>query len=328
MDFSSIPVIDIGPILQYPSNDVRFLKAAESIDLACRNVGFFYIVNHGIPQEKTQGIFKHAHEFFDLPIDMKRKVAIGNSPNHRGYFGIGEEYLDESAPDKDLKEGIDLGIDLPSDDPDVMKGTPNYGSNQWPEGLDPSWKHHVNEYIELLLSLGRSLMKAFAINLKVEENYFEEMYRNPMVIFRMLKYPPYSTTHRTSEKQLGCGAHTDYGFLTILAQDTIGGLQVKNSKGEWVDATPIENSFVVNLGDMMARATNDIYKATPHRVMNSPSENCRISIPFFFDPAYYTHVECFESCRKENTAPKYPPVVYGDHLLQRLNATFSYRQND
>jgi len=317
-----IPIIDISSLLKNNKSDSEYQNVVHKIDQACREVGFFYIINHGIAREKTEKIFQDAKQFFELPVDVKNEISIANSNTHKGYFGLGEEVLDENHDFTDLKEGLDFGLELPDDDEEILKGTPNYGFNQWPKGLPPSWKTEVVEYFHLLSDVGRTLLKAFAINLQVDEEYFMNAYKKSMAVLRFLKYPPNS--FKQSENQLGCGEHSDYGFLTLLAQDDIGGLQVKSSKGEWINATPIKDSFVVNLGDMMASATNNVYKATPHRVISPPSDVPRISIPFFFDPNYHTVVKCFEPFRKEGQ--NLEPVLFGEHLLKRLNATWTYRQ--
>jgi len=324
--FSSIPVIDIGPLFLYSPNDIEFQPVVDAISDACKRVGFFYIKNHGIPKSEMDLIFQETAAFFDLPLDIKQKVSIGNSKHHRGYVGIGEEGVDEFNEDTDLKQAFDIGLDLAEDDPEILNKVPNYGPNQWPEGLPSSWKINVLDYYNRILQLGRRLTVAFAVALKLDINYFQEMYKKPMSILRLLKYPPQS--EKKSKTQLGCGVHTDYGFLTILAQDSIGGLQVQNVEGKWIDATPIEGTLVVNLGDMMARATNDIFKATPHRVINPPSTNHRYSLPFFFDPHYNTYVECFDSCKSSANLSKYSPVIFGEHLLARLDATYSYRKKE
>jgi len=322
--FTEIPVIDIWAILNLPRNDERYIRTANEIGDACKNVGFFYIKNHGIPTEMVMRTFECAKEFFELSLDKKKKVSIANSTNHRGYFGVGEEVLDEA--DADLKEGIDIGLELPDDDIDVVNKTPNYGPNQWPSDLPLQWKNDVLEYFDAGMNLGRKLIASFAVYLKLDEDYFTEMYKKPITILRFLKYPP--NTQKQFENQLGCGAHTDYGFLTILVQDTVGGLQVQNTEGKWIDAKPIEGTFVINVGDMMPMLTNDLFRATSHRVISPYSESNRYSIPLFFDPHYNTTVECLQSCISKENPAKYPPVIYGEHLLQRLNATYTYRKKE
>jgi len=328
-----IPVIDIGPLVTDSEDNTKIMQVANQIGEACIHVGFFYVINHGIPKQKLELMILEAERFFLMDKQRKMKINISKSLNHRGYFGVGEENVDETRTDGgDLKEGIDIGLELPEDDEDILKQTPNYGPNQWPEELSDSttpisilsWKKNILDFFDELLVLGRRILKAFAIHLELPEYYFENMFKKPMALLRFLNYPP--SIHKTTSTQLGCGEHTDYGFLTLLLQDSIGGLQIQNSEGKWIDAIPIEGSFVVNIGDMMARITNDKFKATRHRVINNHTTKNRISIPFFFDPHYNTKAECLASCQSQNNPSKYPPVIYGDHLIQRLNATFSYRQ--
>src|SRR5690606_2983020 len=151
-------------------------------------------------------------------------------------------------------EGVNIGRDLGPDDPDVKAGTPLHGPNQWPENL-PGWKEQMNAYYEAMVALGKRVMASFAVALDLPEDHFEKDLTKPMTTLRLLHYPPQQG--RITEEQIGAGAHTDFGCFTMLWQDQTGGLQVRNSRGEWLDATPIPDTYVVNIGDMMARWTND-----------------------------------------------------------------------
>eukprot|EP01119_Soliformovum_irregulare_P013663 TRINITY_DN3664_c0_g3_i2.p1 TRINITY_DN3664_c0_g3~~TRINITY_DN3664_c0_g3_i2.p1 ORF type:complete len:242 (+),score=75.79 TRINITY_DN3664_c0_g3_i2:3-728(+) len=238
-----IPVIDVSGIVSRTSKgDVKFVEASRLIDQACRNIGFFYITNHGIAKEKIDKAFQRAKEFFELPASQKLEVDINKSDNHRGYTALGAEKLGDPS---DLKEGLDFGIEMSIDDPDV-KNTPNQGPNQFPPSLGEEWKKDVLDFQDLLLDLARKILRAFAFNLKVEDDFFVKMYEKPNILTRFLKYSPAS--QKTFQNQLGCGAHTDYGFLTLLIQDQVGGLEVMNREGEWVKAHPISDAIVVNMG--------------------------------------------------------------------------------
>jgi isopenicillin N synthase-like dioxygenase len=172
-----------------------------------------------------------------------------------------------------------------------------------------------------MVSLGHRVLEAFALALDLPSNYFKSMCQKPMVTMRLLHYPPQSIV--VHEDQLGCGAHTDYECFTLLSQSNQSGLQVLNNKGEWIDASPIPHTFVVNIGDLMQRWTNDQFKSTVHRVINT-SGTTRYSIPVFFGPDYFAQIKCLTN----NQTAKYEPVIAGEYLTQRFDDTYSYRQKD
>ena len=172
-----------------------------------------------------------------------------------------------------------------------------------------------------MVSLGHRLLEAFALSLNLPFDYFKSMCQKPMVTMRLLYYPPQPII--IDEDQLGCGAHTDYECFTFLSQSNQSGLQVLNNQGEWINAIPIPNTFVVNIGDLMQRWTNDLFKSTVHRVINT-SGTSRYSIPIFFGPDYFTQIESLI----HDQIPKYPPVIAGKYLTQRFNDTYQYRQNN
>jgi isopenicillin N synthase-like dioxygenase len=318
-----IPIIDFGPFLAGGPPARR--AVARRLGEACRNIGFFYLVNHGVPQALIDRTFAEARRFFDLPLERKREIAIEKSPCHRGYFGMGGENLDPKKQRYagDLKEGIKIGRDLPADHPLVKAGTPLHGPDQWPSGL-PGWQAVMQECYDSLVRLGRELMHGFALALELPEHYFDPWLTGPMATLGPLHYPPQEGA--ISESRLGAGAHTDFGCLTILAQDRVGGLQVRNSAGVWIDAPYVEGSFVVNIGDMMERWTNGIFSSTLHRVINASGKD-RYSLPFFFDPDFLTDLTCLETCQGPDRPARYPRTTGGQHLLDMINATFDYHRD-
>jgi isopenicillin N synthase-like dioxygenase len=172
-----------------------------------------------------------------------------------------------------------------------------------------------------MVSLGHQVLEAFALSLNLPSNYFKSMCQKPMVTMRLLHYPPQPII--LDPDQLGCGAHTDYECFTLLSQSNQSGLQVLNNQGEWINASPIENTFVVNIGDLMQRWTNDLFKSTIHRVINT-SGTTRYSIPVFFGPDYFAEIK---SLINDQTS-KYPPVIAGEYLTQRFDDTYHYREKD
>ncbi len=319
-----VPLVDIGPFRRGDAGERH--RVARTIGEACRNIGFFYLVGHGVPDELVEHAFAEAKRFFDLPAEVKARISIDRSSCHRGYFALGGENLD---PEKqtaagDLKEGLKIGRDLALDHPLVVAGTPLHGPNQWPDDL-PGWRETMEAYYGALSEAGRAVMHAFALALDLEESFFDDKLTGPMATAGPLHYPPQSG--RITEQRIGAGAHTDFGCLTLLAQDDAGGLQVRNSAGTWIEAPPVPGAFVVNIGDMMARWTNDNFASTLHRVINASGRE-RYSIPFFFDPDFDADLTCLETCRSAERPPRYPPTTGGQHLLDMIDATFDYRQQE
>jgi isopenicillin N synthase-like dioxygenase len=321
VSLGEIPVIDMAAFL-HGGPEAR-LAVARQIGAACRNIGFFYIVNHGVPAELVAAVYAQAKRFFDQDAAVKAEIAIEKSNCHRGWFMLGGENLDPAKQKTagDLKEGIKIGRDLGPDNALVQAGTPLHGPNQWPGNL-PGWREVMQDYYNEMEALGRELMHAFALALGLEETYFDQfLVTAPMTTLGPLHYPP-QTGHIT-EARIGAGAHTDYGCLTMLAQDDAGGLQVRNAAGQWIDAPPVAGSFVVNIGDMMERWTNGVFTSTLHRVVNTSGKE-RYSLPYFFDPDFYADVTCLETCKGRGA--KYPSTTAGKHLLDMINASFSYHK--
>jgi len=314
--FDAIPMIDMGAFLD--GSDRR--GVAQKIGAACRSVGFLYLTNHGIPTELIDAAMAQTRRFFALPLDRKLEIHIDKSRAHRGYFPLFEENTDPGEH-ADFKEGFDLARDLPPGHPDVTADKPLHGPNLWPDDL-PDFRATIESYYAELMRLAERLMEAFALSLDLEEDFFHGMIDQAMGALRLLHYPPQAAT--VIDNAVGCGAHTDYGCLTILAQDSNGGLQVQNTVGEWIAAPPVPGAFVVNLGDQMARWTNDVFAATPHRVINLSGRE-RYSMPFFYEPNYDALIRCLDTCRSTDDPPKYAEVVAGEYLLSRFNDTFSYR---
>jgi isopenicillin N synthase-like dioxygenase len=181
----------------------------------------------------------------------------------------------------------------------------------------------MQEYYDAMEALSRRLLQAFASALGLSAEYFDGWLDAPMTTLGPLHYPP--QTGRITAAQIGAGAHTDYGCLTMLAQDAAGGLQVRNAAGVWIDAPPVAGSFVVNIGDMMERWTNGVFTSTAHRVINVSGRE-RYSLPYFFDPDFSAPVRCIETCLAPGESPKFAATTAGRHLLDMINASFSYHK--
>lgn len=292
-----IPLIDLAPLYKahrthqaLSMQDEGVRKTVEQLSHALRNIGFLYIKNHGIPKELQGALEQKSRAFFSKPSEEKQSIRMENAGLHwKGYFSVGAE-LTMGRPDR--KEGLYFGTELDKDDPAVLQKLPMHGPNQWPLDDDGSFRQTVLDYMEELTQVSHILMEAVALGLGLENDYFSRRFtHDPTRLFRIFHYPRH--TWAEDEDEWGVREHTDMGFLTILLQDQSGGLQVKARDGEWWDAPPIEDTFVVNIGDMLELWTWGILKANPHRVKN-PSSEGRLSFPFFFDPCWHASLERIE----------------------------------
>lgn len=310
----AIPLVDIAPLVA--GSEASSRAVAEAFAEACETIGFFYVVNHGVAQTIVDDAFAAAERFFALPLEQRMAIQINRW--NRGYMKMREVTIPGYAPD--VKESFDLGVDLAPDAPEVLAGKPLHGSNQWPAMA--GFRAPVERYFAAALDLARHLLKGFAIALDLDPDAFIALHEPPLASMRLLHYPP-NAAYAVSEH--GCGPHTDYGALTILAQDSVGGLEVRRRDGAWIAAPSIPGSFVINIGDMMASWTNDRFTSNPHRVFNRSTSE-RFSIPLFVSPAYDTLVECFPSCQSADNPPKYPPVKSGEYLLRKFDSTYAFRK--
>ena len=213
----------------------------------------------------------------------------------------------------DLKESYTYGLDLPLSDPDVVAGRPLYGPNRWPARA-PWLKDAADKYLEETVALGSKLMRLFALALDQDEGFFLQWAKKPMIQGRLIHYPAQDLP---SDLALGVAPHTDYGMVTILAQDPIGGLELRKRDGEWISAPFIENTVVVNLGDMMTVWSNDLFVSNLHRVINRTGRR-RFSFPTFFNLDYDAPVACLPSCQSADNPARHQPIKSGDYLVQRM----------
>ncbi|GBE85083.1 Clavaminate synthase-like protein [Sparassis latifolia] len=314
--FEEIPVIDVQDLM---SSDPKVRRAlADEIRDACTNVGFFYVENHTVQPSVIEGALAAAKNFFSLPLSEKMSLDIHKSANFKGYTALlGENTNPENRGD--LHEGFDIGWEKMfggsrSDDGAMT------GNNVWPEGL-PGFRESVLDYYHAAVLLGKLLFPIFALALDLPENFFDDKTTNPAAIMRLLYYPP--QTGVVDDRVVGIGAHTDYECFTILWQDGVQALQVCNNEGKWIDAVPIPGTFVVNLGDQLARWTNDVFKSTLHRAVNRSGVE-RYSIPLFFGTDYNVKLEPLPSCVSEDNPAKYEVVCAGDYVKSRLEATYAH----
>lgn len=275
----TLPVIDIAPL--FGKSDAA--RVPKEIEAACRDTGFFYITGHGVGADVVARLDRASRAFFALPVEEKLKIAMARGGRAwRGFFPVGGELTSDKP---DLKEGIYFGIELEDEDARVKAGVPMHGANLWPAQV-PALRSAVLDFMDRTTHAAHAVMRGVALSLGLDEEYFARTYTaDPTVLFRVFHYPP----ARAVDGEWGVGEHTDYGLLTLLAQDDCGGLQVKVRDG-WIEAPPIIDTLVCNIGDMLDRLTGGFYRSTPHRVRNVSGRD-RLSFPLFFDPAFDAVIE-------------------------------------
>lgn len=320
----SIPVIDLHYAFHPNANQLDDI--VRSIRTAAMSSGFFYVKNHSIDLALVQRQFELAKELFDLPQSVKKKYDQNNSPSHRGFEEIAAQKLDFTAK-ADIKEGFYCGKNYAPDHPFVVAKYQNYGLNQWPHTEVPETEAFCQAYIDAMMGLSERIMQLLALSLNLPEHYFDECCINPMVTLRMLRYPAHPKD--AAADTFGAGAHTDWGSITILAQDDLGGLEVCMPDGVWVSAPPIADTFVVNLGDLIPRWTNGLYKSNPHRVRNLYSNGkSRYSIPFFYGPSYFTQIDVLPGTIQQGERSSYTSCTAGEHMEEMYQRSFDVKPQE
>lgn len=311
--FSEIPIIDIAGLVD--GSDPN--GVAEKIGRSCEEVGFFYVKNHGVAEELVKGMYAATEEFFKLPAEAKEALHVAESgPTLRGYIPPFGENADPNNT-RDLKEAFDFGVH-------EEEVSPFFGPNLMPAEL-PEFKEICEKYHDEMIALARKLVSAFAISLGLPADHFEQMQRHPITIQRLLHYP--SQGDESAPDEIGIGAHTDYGFLTILSQDSVGGLQVQNKAGEWISAPPVEGTFIINIGDLVQAMTNGRYTSTVHRVINK-SGVARYSVPFFIDLDFDAVVTTLPGYEGENNPFIEAPFSCGEYKYGRFVDVYPHLRED
>ena len=315
---ASLPLIDFSNFAT--ASTAKRLAIGQEIGAAARDVGFFYLTGHAIDPDLTEAAFAASAAFFALPQADKASIAIENSTCHRGWFRIGGEVLDaERQPQGDYKEGVKIGRDLSPEHPRVKANVPLHGPNQWPKLA--GWQATMRAYYDACECVSRQLMEGFALSLGLDADYFSPQLTLPMATLGPLYYPPLSGT----DDGLSAGAHTDFGCLTLLAQRHIAGLEILDKQGVWQGIPVLDGALVVNIGDMLARWSNDLYASTQHRVINK-SREARYSLAFFFDPDPDADLSPLPGCLAPGNQANYPPATCLSHLLHKIEESFAYRQ--
>ena len=306
----SLPIVDVSD----PA------RAADAIGAACRDLGFFYAMHHGIGADTLVDLDTASRRFFALPEARKLDIAMARGGRAwRGYFPVGGELTSGKA---DLKQGVYFGEELDEHDPRVVQGLPLHGRNLFPPEV-PELKPAVLRFMDEATLAAHTIMEGVALSLGLDAQYFRRTYTaRPTLLFRIFEYPA------NDGEGWGVGEHTDYGLLTLLPQDDNGGLQVKTPNG-WIEAPPIPGTIVCNIGDMLDRLTGGAYKSTPHRVRNV-SGRSRLSFPFFFDPAFDAEIVPLPfSAARDDSNERWDHAnvhdfsgPYGDYLLGKVSKVF------
>jgi isopenicillin N synthase-like dioxygenase len=312
----SLPIIDVAPLL----NGEKPRETAQEIERACKDLGFFYAVGHAISPDTLASLDANCRAFFALPEAEKMKIAMAHGGRAwRGYFPVGGE-LTSGKPD--MKQGLYFGEELGADDPRVREGLPLHGANLFPEAV-PGLRPAVLRFMDEATRSAHAIMEGIALSLGLDAHYFRRTYTaDPTLLFRVFEYPA------GDDESWGVGEHTDYGLLTLLAQDENGGLQVKTPTG-WIEAPPIDGALVCNIGDMLDRLTGGVYRSTPHRVRNVSGKS-RLSFPFFFDPGWNAEIVPLPAAAaRDDSGERWDRAnvhafsgTYGDYLMSKVSKVF------
>lgn len=320
---SSIPTVNLGAFMHGSTAEQQ--QIAAEVDEICKTLGFLVVTQHGVKKDIIDDAWNTAREFFDLPLAEKLAVKSPYPGCPRGYFPIASEALAKSlgvTTPPDLKESIAIGpLRAPQRAISEAEAEFHYGENLWPE-RPPNLRAALTHYMLAMESLGNSLLRVFAMALSLPPDYFEESHSDPMCALRCLNYP--AVDEPLLENQRGAGEHADYGSITMLKSDPeVAGLEVRLPSGEWIAAPLVRDGFIVNIGDMMARWTNDRWVSTLHRVISPGAAGGggrRQSMAYFYNTSFDAEISCIPTCLAAGETAKYEPVNGGDYLVQRFSS--------
>ena len=304
-----IPVIDFSLFIN--GNATTRQTIIQQIYQACHEIGFMYLKNTNISHDLIKQVLEQSKDFFDLPLTVKQQVAWSHEFSNQGYVGIERERLNPNNPG-DLKEAFNINTKV------TDKLSPKSAVSD-----SPAKNPDILTFYEACTELANKVLQAFALALELPEDFFATNHNQQNHTLRLLHYPPLSQPPKL--KQVRAGEHSDYGSITLLFQNEVGGLEVRTASGEWIAASPIPDTVIVNTGDLMERWTNHVFCSTKHRVMiphDDTVKESRYSVAFFCHPNDDTEIVCLESCQRDKS-PIYPPILAGEYLLSRLQATYS-----
>jgi isopenicillin N synthase-like dioxygenase len=318
----TIPVIDFGPAFRAEPGGLD--AVAVQVRRACESIGFFYLAGHGVSPRIVHAAFEAAREFHALPLE--EKLALKLNENNIGYLPVNESMQRASTVHKatrpNFNESFFISHERGADHPAVVAGTPLRGRNQWPAGHD-GMRAMMVAYFKTLEALGERMLPVLARSLELPAEFFAPYFANEAHLnLRFLHYPPQEVD---DDEQFGQGPHTDNSFITMLAREDVPGLAVRLPSGEWLAPPVIEGTFLVNLGNVMKRWSNDRFLSTPHGVLNDSGRD-RYSIAFFYSPNPDARIDVVPTCTGPGNPPRYEPALYRDLVLQFYNANYFHRQ--
>ena len=321
---TSVPAIDLAPYFAGSPDDK--MAVAEQVARACEEIGFLKIKGHGIPRAQIDEAFRTAALFFDQPVEVKNRSRT-TSASARGYHALATKNLAKTIGldnPPDLREQFYLGplVSRAAEFAHIEGAAALYSENVWPDS-PVEYRPVFSAYYRSLESLGQSLMRIFALALGMPETYFDDKIDRHFSTLPANRYPEQADDPLPN--QIRAGEHTDFGSLTILAvNNQAGGLQVRLKDGTWADVTADRDEYIVNIGDMMQRWTNDCWLSNLHRVANPPKEqrtaSRRMSIGYFLHPNYDAEIACLPTCTGPGNPPRHPPVRAGDMMRRKLEA--------
>jgi isopenicillin N synthase-like dioxygenase len=309
---TQIPIVDFEPFIH--GNQAEQRAVVQQVYQACHEIGFMYLTDCGLSAPTLAEMFAQSQQFFALPDALKQQIAWSNPVSNRGYGGLGREQLEPDRPG-DFKETLNIGREVP---PAGRQEEPNHWLSEPPE-----FRQVALAFFASCAQVSDQVLRSMALALDLPQEFFVTRHTEQHHILRLLHYP--SIDQDLPLGQIRAGAHSDYGSLTLLFQDAIGGLEVKTVAGNWIAAPPIPNTVLVNLGDLMERWTNHVFRSTVHRVLLPDSAQARIprySIAFFCHPNEDVEIACLDSCQSADRPPLYPPVLAGDYVIGRLQETY------
>jgi isopenicillin N synthase-like dioxygenase len=316
-DREIIPVIDLGPYLAGAGGAID--RTAAALRFALTEIGFYFIVNHGVPSAQIREVFRQAARFHAQPLDRKLQVKLDK--HNVGYLPMQGDTLRTSTvatvTKANLNEAFFAARDLPSDHPDVLADRRFRGANRWPAAL-PGFRESVVAYCDGIERLVKKMVRLYARALDLPAEYFDAPFKEPQYKLRMTHYPPQAG--RPAD-EFGIAPHTDTSFLTLLAPNDVPGLSIRTQSGDWIDAPAIPDAYVVNGGQMLQRWTNDTFLATPHRAVNH-SDGERYAVVFFCDSNIDWPVAAVPTCVGPDRPPKYPTTCYTDYMLWYQQRTY------
>jgi len=321
-----LPSIDLRAFLSGTGEEQQGIAA--QVDEICKSIGFLIIENHGLPTDITDNAWSTTRAFFDLPLEEKLKWKPADPTCPRGYFPMAAEALAKSLgvdTPPDFKESFGIGpgpLRAPSYKIAVEKFEFHYGENLWP-ARPKELRAELTIFFDAMENLGSQVLRLFAAALELPHNFFERFHTHPMCAMRCINYP--ASDEPLLPRQRGAGEHSDYGSITLLKSDpNVPGLEIKLPSGRWAKAPLVEDAFIVNIGDLLARWTNDRWVSTLHRVIQpgvaESGTSRRQSLAFFHNTSFDAEIECIPTCLKPGEEPKYRPVQAGEYLVKRFTS--------